>query len=183
MDCKKVGFCSGNKILLILTKYFVNSSKHFVFLEQKYLLPQIFFPICINEFILLNQLNFLLIADLGNKLEFLIFYNIFPNLFYVRKMLTKTGNKKFLQLQFSLYYFGSLYLIVKNLPASRAHSHRALRAPEFLDVALRARSCVLCIHLSLFLIIWYWSSNQFYNNITDDVNYTFSQSHSIFFSV
>ena len=27
----------------------------------------------------------------------------------------------------------------------------------------------------------YWSSNQFYNNITDDVNYTFSQSHSISF--
>ena len=62
----------------------------------------------------------------------------------------------------------------KNLPASRAHSHRALRAqlaslaglsaprardsivalraPFFLDLALRARSCALCIHLSLFLI-------------------------------
>ena len=41
----------------------------------------------------------------------------------------------------------------KNLPASRAHSHRALRAPEFLNVALRARSCALRMHLSLFLII------------------------------
>ena len=67
---------------------------------------------------------------------------------------------------------------LKNLPASRAHSHRALRAqlaslsapeardsivalraPEFLNVALRARSYALRIHLSLFLIIWYWSSN------------------------
>ena len=60
----------------------------------------------------------------------------------------------------------------KNLPASRAHSHRALRAqlaslsaprardlivtlraPFFLDIALRARSCALRIRLSLFLII------------------------------
>ena len=69
----------------------------------------------------------------------------------------------------------------KNLPASRAHSHRAqlaslaslsaprardsivalrapellnvaLRAPFFLDLALRARSCALRIHLNLFLI-------------------------------
>ena len=39
------------------------------------------------------------------------------------------------------------------------------------------------IHSSLFIIIWYWSLNQFYNNITDDVNYTFSQSHSISFWV
>ena len=93
-----------------------------------------------------------------------------------------------------------LFLIQKSLPASRAHSHRALsaqlaslsaprardlivalRAPFFLDLALRARSRALRIHLSLFIIIWYWSSNQFYNNITDDVNYTFSQSHSISF--
>ena len=59
--------------------------------------------------------------------------------------------------------------IEKNLPASRAHSHRAqlaslsapkardlivaLRAPFFLDLALRARSCALRIHLTLFLII------------------------------
>ena len=59
--------------------------------------------------------------------------------------------------------------IRKNLPASRAHSHRAqlaslsaprardlivaLRAPIFLDLALRARSWALRIHLSLFLII------------------------------
>ena len=89
---------------------------------------------------------------------------------------------------------------LKNLPASRVHSHRAqlaslaslsaprardliwaLRAPFFLDLALRDRSCALRIHLSLFLIIWYWSSNQFYNNITDDVNYTFPQSHWISF--
>ena len=61
---------------------------------------------------------------------------------------------------------------VENLPASRAHSHRAqlaslaslsaprardlivaLRAPNFLDLALCARSCALRIHLSLFLII------------------------------
>ena len=120
------------------------------------------------------------------------------------------------------YYFSEMeswkvplfygFLILKNLPASRAHSHRALRAqlaslsarrardsivalhaPEFLnvalcapffpDLALRARSCALRIHLSLFLISWYWSSNQFYNNITDDVNYTFSQSHSISFCI
>ena len=60
---------------------------------------------------------------------------------------------------------------IKNLP----------RAPFFLDLALRARSCALRIHLSLFLTFCYWSSNQFYNNITDDVNYTFSQSHWISF--
>ena len=84
----------------------------------------------------------------------------------------------------------NLNSIKKNLPAWRAHSHHAqlaslasLSAPRARDltVALRARSCALRIHLSLFLIIWYWSSNQFYNNITDDVNYTFSQSHSISF--
>ena len=59
----------------------------------------------------------------------------------------------------------------KNLPALRAHSHRAqlaslaslstprardsivaLRTPEFLNVALRVRSCALRIHLNLFLI-------------------------------
>ena len=61
---------------------------------------------------------------------------------------------------------------IKNLPALQAHSHRAqlaslaslsvprardlivaLCAPFFLDLALRARSCTLRIHLSLFLII------------------------------
>ena len=69
-----------------------------------------------------------------------------------------------------------------SLSAPRARdSIVALRAPEFLNVALRARSCALRIHLSLFLIFWYWSSNQFYNNITDDVNYTFSQSHWLSF--
>ena len=47
----------------------------------------------------------------------------------------------------------------------------SLSAPRARDsiVALRARSCALCIRLSLFLIIWYWSSNQF-NDIKDDVN-------------
>ena len=52
--------------------------------------------------------------------------------------------------------------LLKNLPASRAHSHRAqlaslasLSAPRARDliVALRARSCALRIHLSLFFII------------------------------
>ena len=57
----------------------------------------------------------------------------------------------------------------------------ALRAPLFLGIALSARSYAFCIHLGLFLIIWYWSSNQFYNTITDDVNYTISQSHLNFF--
>ena len=69
-----------------------------------------------------------------------------------------------------------------SLSAPRARdSIVALRAPFFLDLALRARSCALRIHLILFLIFWYWSSNQFYNNITDYVNYTFSQSHWISF--
>ena len=53
-------------------------------------------------------------------------------------------------------------IILKNLPAWWAHSHRAqlaslasLSAPRARDliVALRARSCALRIHLSLFLII------------------------------
>ena len=62
--------------------------------------------------------------------------------------------------------------VLKNLSASQAHSHRAqiaslaslsaprardlivaLRAPFFLDLALRARSCALHIHSSLFIII------------------------------
>ena len=72
--------------------------------------------------------------------------------------------------------------MLKNLPALRAHSHRAqlaslaslsaprardlvvalrapeflnvaLRAPFFLDLALRAGSCALHIHSSLFIII------------------------------
>ena len=55
-------------------------------------------------------------------------------------------------------------VILKNLPASPAHSHRAqlaslasLSAPRARDfiVALRARSCALRIHLILFLIIQY----------------------------
>ena len=76
---------------------------------------------------------------------------------------------------FNYYYYNYINtdnLYLKNLPASRAHSHRAqlvslaslsaprardlivaLRAPFFLDLALRARSCALRIHLSLFLII------------------------------
>ena len=84
----------------------------------------------------------------------------------------QSGNEKYYQ------SVGKGFCRIKNLPASRAHSHRALRAqlaslstlrardlivalraPFFLDLALRARSC---------------ASNQFYNNITDDVNYTFS---------
>ena len=73
---------------------------------------------------------------------------------------------------------------IKNLPVLRAHSHRAqlaslaslsalrardlivaLRAPFFLDLALSAQSNALRIHLSLFPVIWYWSSNQFYTII------------------
>ena len=82
-------------------------------------------------------------------------------------------------------------LIVRSVRSSLrsqvwARLGRAIRSLRF---ALRSfwtsrftlRSCALHIHLSLFLIIWYWSSNQFYNNITDDVNYTFSSSHSISF--
>ena len=58
----------------------------------------------------------------------------------------------------------------------------APRAPFFLDLVLSYRSYALRIHLSLFLIIRYWISNQFYD-ITDDVNYTFSQSHKTCFRV
>ena len=59
----------------------------------------------------------------------------------------------------------------KNCPLGTFSSRvslASLSAPRAHDsiVALRARSCALRIHLSLFLIIWYWSSNQFYNNIT-----------------
>ena len=59
----------------------------------------------------------------------------------------------------------------------------ALRAPLFLDLALSAWSYAFRIHLSLFLIISYWSSNQFYNNITDNVNYIFSQSLNFFLNL
>ena len=77
--------------------------------------------------------------------------------------------------EFAINYDERLFYTLASLSAPRARdSIVALRAPFFLDLALR-------IHLSVFLIIWYWSSNQFYNNITDDVNYTFSQSHSISF--
>ena len=76
----------------------------------------------------------------------------------------------------------------KNLPATRGHSHRAicaqladlntLRARDS-KVALRARSYILWIHLGLFFVIWYWSSNQFYNIV--DVNYIFSKLVNFFF--
>ena len=36
-----------------------------------------------------------------------------------------------------------------------------------------ARSYILRIHITLFLIIWYWSSSQFYNIV--DVNYIFTK--------
>ena len=86
----------------------------------------------------------------------------------------------------------------KNLPASWAHSHRTqlvsltslggpracdsivvLCAPKYLNVALRARSYILRIHISLFLVIWYWSSSQFYNIV--DVSYIFSKLLNFFF--
>ena len=48
----------------------------------------------------------------------------------------------------------SLRASLASLSAPRARdSIVALRAPEFLNVALRARSCALRIRLSLFLII------------------------------
>ena len=49
-------------------------------------------------------------------------------------------------------------IIIKNLIASRACIHRALRD----------RSYILQIHLSLFLVIWYWSLSQFYNIVIVD---------------
>ena len=71
-----------------------------------------------------------------------------------------------------VFFVFHILLLLKNLPASRAHSHRALRAqlasvsaPRaresivalramfFLDLALCARSCALHIHSSLFIII------------------------------
>ena len=79
--------------------------------------------------------------------------------------------------------------IQKNLLASRTHSYCAqfaslasLSAPRardlivapcapfFLDLAFSYPSYALRIHLSLFLIISYWISNQFYN-ITNDLNH------------
>ena len=42
---------------------------------------------------------------------------------------------------------------LKNLSASREHSHRALRAPFFLDLAHNVRSYAFRIHLGLFIII------------------------------
>ena len=74
--------------------------------------------------------------------------------------------------------------IAKNLPASRIHSHRTLRsqirarvfdrrAPFHLDLALRDWSYILRIHSSLFLVIWYWSTSQFYNIV--NVNYIYSK--------
>ena len=48
----------------------------------------------------------------------------------------------------------------------------------WLDLALRAWSYILRIHLSLFFVIWYWSSSQFYNIV--DVNYIFSKLLDLF---
>ena len=60
----------------------------------------------------------------------------------------KKSSEKFLNLDLTRINTNSLNANCtkqkeKNVPASRAHSHRALRA----------RSCALRIHLSLFLII------------------------------
>ena len=54
----------------------------------------------------------------------------------------------------------------------------ALRAPFCLNLVLHARSYILCIHTSLFLVIWYWSTNQFYNIF--DVNHIFSKLQNLF---
>ena len=95
------------------------------------------------------------------------------------KISFSTGRMK---LNFQMYieksaHFAGTFSSLASLSAPRAHDLIVgLRASFILDIALNARSYALCIHLSLFLIIWYWSWNQFYN-ITDDVNYTFFQSH------
>ena len=66
------------------------------------------------------------------------------------------------------------------MPVSKAHSHRtqlaslaSLNAPRGRDaiVTLRARSYILRMQTSLFLVIWYWSSSQFFNIV--DVNHIF----------
>ena len=58
----------------------------------------------------------------------------------------------------------ALHVQLASLNAPRARdSIVTLRAPFCLDLALCARSYILRIHVSLFLVIWYWSSIQFYN--------------------
>ena len=73
-------------------------------------------------------------------------------------------------------------LFFLNLSASRAQIliARNLSAPMARDtiVALRARSYILYIHLSLFLVIWYWNWSQFYNIV--DVNYIFLKLLNLF---
>ena len=64
------------------------------------------------------------------------------------------------------------YLNKKTLFGSRAHSYRAFYARDSF-VALRARSYILHIVISLFLVILYRSSSQFYNIV--DVNYIFTK--------
>ena len=48
-----------------------------------------------------------------------------------------------------------------------------LRALFNLDLVVRARTYILRTHSRLFLVIWYWSSIQFYNIV--NVNYIFSK--------
>ena len=100
----------------------------------------------------------------------------------------KAPQKKNPQSYFLLFYIilnwkisisqciGNFY---KSLNAPRAHdSIIALCASFCLDLALRARFYILCIHISLFLVIWFWSSNHFNNTIY--VNYIFSKLLNLF---
>ena len=81
------------------------------------------------------------------------------------------------RIRFISFYFQQREL--ENLCASRArNSIVALCAPKYPIVALRARFYILHIHLSLFLVIWYRSSSQFYNIV--DVNYIFSKLLNLF---
>ena len=57
-------------------------------------------------------------------------------------------------------------VLVKQIEAKKkTASHR-------LDLAFRTQSYILRVHTTLFLIIWYWSSSQFYNIV--DMNYIFT---------
>ena len=99
-------------------------------------------------------------------------------------MVLTTGN--IFQCIFNSEIFKFLYE-KKSLPAWRAHSHRALRASLIylgahwardstvairasfsLNLVLCARSYILRIYSSLFLVIWYWNSSQFYYIINVD---------------
>ena len=55
-----------------------------------------------------------------------------------------------------------------------------LSAPKARDsiVALRTRSYIFRMHIGLFLVIWYWSSSQFFNIV--DVNHIFSNLLNLF---